>query len=321
MDETGLEAEREVKFSLNKGALVLAGVMLLVLIFDIQSGALATAWEAITGRHHSRSSVPALYAPLSAQERAEILSRPPQQQAERLMQAAINHDGGSLELISEQLDTWRGGLSNTPTWADLELAARNSNDLRVRSAAIEIDLIAFNLPKTEVTADLLHQAGESNPRVRPGNAYALGMLANRGVEPEKVRNWLLDWAHNPDEETRYWAVEGLALIGSDATAADLIEVLQSDPSPRVRERAAFSLVKTGMLTREQRLGAIPGLMRVADDPTLDSTTRDWVYQAMRDITEQRLGSDSAAWRDWYESHSSARLQQIRLAQPWHVPGN
>lgn len=40
-----------------------------------------------------------------------------------------------------------------------------------------------------------------------------------------------------------------------------------------------------------------------DDPTIDSTTRGWVFQALRDITGTSLGSDPAAWRDWWSQHA------------------
>jgi hypothetical protein len=55
-----------------------------------------------------------------------------------------------------------------------------------------------------------------------------------------------------------------------------------------------------MLSREQRLSAVPQLIDDADDPALDSQTHAWAFQVLTDITMQHLPNDSAAWRDWYQ---------------------
>jgi hypothetical protein len=55
-----------------------------------------------------------------------------------------------------------------------------------------------------------------------------------------------------------------------------------------------------MLTREQRLTAVPQLISYSDDPVLDAQTHAWAFQALNDITRQRLPNDSAAWREWYQ---------------------
>ncbi len=294
------------------GPLVLLFLMALALGFDIGSGALAEAWNKFS---HRAGHYPE-FSPLSQVEREQIFSRPPQEQAERLMQAALNHDQDAIELINRHLEPWRGQLKITRAWSDLDLAARNSDDLRVRVAAIEIDLLIFNLAKNEATADRLHTAGETDPAVRASNAYALGMLANRGVEPEEIRAWLLAWGQDRDETTRLWAVEGLAQIGTADTVNDLIGIFRSDPSLQVRERAACNLARAGMLTREQRMGALPRLLQIAEDAGEDSSTRAWAFQALRQITDQRLPDQGARWRDWYARSGGARLQQIRVSAPW-----
>ena len=55
-----------------------------------------------------------------------------------------------------------------------------------------------------------------------------------------------------------------------------------------------------MLNKEQRLSAVPKLLDYAQDVTLDPQTRTWVFQALGDITGQRLPHDASAWRDWYD---------------------
>jgi HEAT repeat protein len=79
--------------------------------------------------------------------------------------------------------------------------------------------------------------------------------------------------------------------------------MHDDPSALVRERAACSLAESGMLTHEQRLAAVPQLLTYADDPALDAQTRAWAFQALGDITGQRLPHDSATWHNWYEKQS------------------
>jgi hypothetical protein len=60
-----------------------------------------------------------------------------------------------------------------------------------------------------------------------------------------------------------------------------------------------------MLTREQRLRAVPELLRMMDDPSLDATTRGWVIQSLRDITGTFIGPDPAAWRTWWAQHGQS----------------
>jgi len=73
------------------------------------------------------------------------------------------------------------------------------------------------------------------------------------------------------------------------------------PALEIEERAACGLAQSGMLNREQRRTALPRLLDYAEDPSLDSDTHKWVFQALRDITGQTLPHDAAAWRQWYDS--------------------
>jgi hypothetical protein len=58
-----------------------------------------------------------------------------------------------------------------------------------------------------------------------------------------------------------------------------------------------------MFQQEQRMGAVPGLLKMMDDASLDPATRGWVFQALQDITGAGFGSDPAAWRNWWSHHS------------------
>jgi hypothetical protein len=248
-------------------------------------------------------------------------TQPPQAEAEFLLSAAINHDKGAADWINKLVEGWHGKLRRTQKWEDLQDTALYSNDLRVRAAAIEINLAVNNLAKTDETADRLMRSAESSPGNRPWAAWELGMLANRGVESERIHSLLVTYIHDPEQQTRFWAVEGLAHLGTDETIKDFLDVFRGDVSMEVRERAGCSLAKSGMLTREQRMKAVPGLIDLGDDDSLNETTRNWVYQALREITNEPLSNNSAAWRSWYAKYGTARQQEFKQGDPWTVVGN
>jgi HEAT repeat protein len=126
---------------------------------------------------------------------------------------------------------------------------------------------------------------QNDPAARPWAVWMLGVLGNRGVETQRVFVTLTDYRHDPDGQTRYWAIEGLAMLGTDETLQPLLEAFRGDPSPLVREHAGCGLAQSGMLSREQRLRAVPDLLRMTDDDmTLDAATRAWASQALHDIT-------------------------------------
>ena len=100
-------------------------------------------------------------------------------------------------------------------------------------------------------------------------------------------------------------MEGLALVGTAEVMPILLQTMHADPSPNVRERAACSLAESGMFTPEQRASAIPQLLNYTDDPSLDSQTHAWAFEALADITHQRLPNDSSAWRAWYEKQAAS----------------
>ncbi len=248
-------------------------------------------------------------------------TQPPQEQMEFLLQAAVNHDHGATDYINKMVEEWFGQLHSTPRWQVLQDTTLYSNDLRVRAAAIEINLAVYKLAKSPATIDNLVKAGERSVKNRPFAAWEMGMLANRGVELERVRGVLENYLHDPDQQTRFWAVEGLAHLGTDETIKDFVEVLHTDSSLDVRERAGCSLAKSGMLTREQRMKAVPGLIDVGEDNSLDPTTRSWVYQALREITNVNLPNDPAKWRTWWLNSGSAKVQEFHQSDSWAVLGN
>ncbi|HKV25281.1 MAG TPA: HEAT repeat domain-containing protein [Candidatus Acidoferrum sp.] len=239
---------------------------------------------------------------------AELARLAPQDQAERLLERAIQDDDTALDDLHARVDGWRGNLKNTDDLFNLVLEALNSKNLRVRTAAVEVDLAANNLSKSPESVTKLIQQLQSDPTTRGMSLWRLGSLGNRGVQPERVLTTLLHYTQSPSEHTRYWAVEGLAMLGNDATLDPLLDLLAHDPSPKVRERAASSLGQSGLLTREERLAAVPNLLNLADDDSLSLSTRQLVYGALRVITGAPLGNDANSWRAWWAGHDPARKQ-------------
>ena len=225
---------------------------------------------------------------------------PAQAQAEFLLERSINHYVGANREIESRLPSWRGKLQPNDRYESLFRMAINSDDLRVRAAAIEINLVARKLEKNIETVDRLEPLARSAPQGPRANAlWDLGLLGGRGVEPQRIAGILLASIHDDNVNIRYWAVEGLAYLATDETIDPLLRIFHDDPSPMIRERAACSLAQSGMLSRQQRLTAVPTLIEYAGDMALDDQTRGWVFQALRDITGESLPRDPAAWRAWW----------------------
>ncbi len=285
--------------------IVLAALAISLVIYAaLRPATIRAAWEEFE-RVVLLKSEPLSASPprLSEHIIEELASLPAQKQAEMLVQRSVNHYAGAIELLGERVDGWRGQLQLTPEFNGLLNAAINSNDLRVRAAALEVFLAAYNVEKTDTAANRLMNRIQDEPDARPWALWMLGALGNRGVEPERVFGTLLDYVKDPSEETRVWAVEGMALLGSENTIRPLLDTLRSDPSMRVRERAACSLAQSGMLTKDLRMTAVPEMIQMAEDPSVDTTTRSWVYQALRDITGASVQNDPAAWRSWWDENA------------------
>ena len=265
--------------------------------------------------------VPADRGNLSEHNIEWLETQPPQVQMEFLLGAAVNHDIGATNLIAGMVDGWRGKLKASDRWETLQDTALYSNDLRVRAAAIEVNLAVRQIPKTDEEADQLIETAHKLPDSRPYFAWELGMLANRGVRTGRIHELLAEWIHDPNQQVRFWAVEGLAHLGTDDTIKNFLDVFRNEPSLEVKERAGCSLAKSGMLTREQRMKAVPGLIDLGDDPSLDATTRNWVYQALREITGVNIGNDAAQWRNWYSAHGTDKVREFQKGDVWSVLGN
>lgn len=249
-------------------------------------------------------SVPASNAVLSEHELAEIEQMAPQQQALRLLQRAINGYRGALEQIDQRVGAWRGQLKMDGELQAMTNTAYNASNLRVRVASVEISIAAYGLDKSADTVEALIRDARDVEADRAWRLWAIGLLGNRGVAPSAARAAIDEHLRAADVETRKWAANSLAVLGSDGVIPVLTEVFRSDPSPEVRERAACGLADSGMFTREQRWKAIPAFLRAADDPNLDEQTRGWAFQALREISGESIASEASAWNDWWSKRQS-----------------
>lgn len=236
---------------------------------------------------------------------AEEISRlAPQQQAERLLELAIQRPDLSVTLIQRNLTSWRGHLEDTDHLFHLVLAALKSENPRVRVAAVEVDLAANNLMKSPESVEKLQRKIQSESEERYMALWRLGALGNRGVEPSAVLGTLKLYVHHRNQEVRFWAVEGLAMLGNAESIDMLLDVLAHDPAIKVRERAANGLSRSGLLTGEQRLTAVPQLLNLLDDDSLDAATQNLVGSTLEAITGASLGKNAGAWRDWWAHHDT-----------------
>jgi HEAT repeat protein len=251
------------------------------------------------------SSLVSTPQPRATDSNIEEISRlAPQQQAERLLELAMQQPDLSLSLIHRNLTSWRGHLEDSDRLFRLVLQALNSDDPRVRVAAVEIDLAANNLMKSPESVEKLQRQIQNGKEERLMALWRLGTLGNRGVEPSEVFSTLKLYAHHRNQEVRFWAVEGLAMLANDKSIDELLDILAHDPAPQIRRRAASGLSESGLFTGEQRLTAVPQLLNLLDDDSLDAATQGLVCATLEAVTGASFGRNAGAWRDWWAHHDS-----------------
>src|SRR5579872_5337450 len=274
------------------------GVLFAILAANI--GSAHAAWARFANLFSPHETAPA-----SAKDSRQLDRMKPQKQAEALLELAVGHSDAAVDQISSRVARWQGRVQWNPQIATLTTAALNSSDMRVRESGIEVELAAYGLGKNSASLNYLLKSADSPDHAKKIWAlWALGLMGNRGVEPDRILQVLTAHLKDSDADSRHWTVEGLALVGGTSAIAPLLQTMHDDPSPEVRESAACSLAQSGMFTREERLSAVPQLVTYTDDPSLDARTHAWAFQALNDITRQRLPNDSTAWRNWYESTKS-----------------
>ena len=241
---------------------------------------------------------------LTKSDMEEISRLAPQQQAECLLELAIERPDLSLGLIHRNLTSWRGHLEDSDRLFHLVLQALNSDDPQVRIASVEIDLAANNLVKSLESVEKLQRQIQGGTEARYMALWRLGVLGNRGVEPSQVFGTLKLYAHSRNQEVRFWAVEGLAMLGNGPSLDALLDILAHDPAAQVRRRAANGLSKSGLFTAAQRLAAVPQLLNLLDEDSLDAATQNLVGATLEAVTGASFGKNAAAWRDWWAHHDT-----------------
>jgi hypothetical protein len=143
--------------------------LLLTVIATAEAGRAQSVWDRIAefiGLHGKPA--PASASVLSEHEINELDKMSPQNQAELLLERAINHYRGANEQIAGRVDRWRGKLTSEGQLGSLIGIAIDSDDLRVRAPAMEIELAQMNMQKNGRTVDSLEnnaRFGERNARM------------------------------------------------------------------------------------------------------------------------------------------------------------
>ena len=157
------------------------------------TGSARAAWEQVAQFLNLQGKPePASANVLSEHEIEALDGMPAQNQAELLLERSINHYAGANAEIAARAHSWRGQITLTGRLTHLFTTAINSDDLRVRAAGIEVNILARKLEKNVATVDRLEaiaRSGEQGPR-----ANALWDLAReprrrartRGANPPRL---------------------------------------------------------------------------------------------------------------------------------------
>jgi hypothetical protein len=246
-----------------------------------------------------------------------ISALPAQQQAEELLARSLGHDERALEMFKERIEGWTSNVRLTDRVKQLDARANYSTDLRVRQADADLWLAMEGWHRNQEAVDLLLQRAEQDKQYRPTAYYFLGMEGSRGIATAHAFAVLRDHALNdPDPVVRQWAVEGLRFFKTDDALDVLYQSFTQDASYTVRDRAGCNVSDCGIFTRTQRMRLVPRLIDLANDPKLTRQMRNWVFMALREITDVSLPGDASAWRTWYAQHGAEKAAEFE-ALPWY----
>src|SRR5215472_14012711 len=260
--------------------------------------------------------------PLSDSDVERVLALPPQDQAEELFERAIGHDMRALEVFNKQVEEWIGHIHSTDRTAQLLQRAQFSKDLRIRLAHVDMSLALEGWRTNQQAADQLMERARTDPQYRAWAVYYLGMLAGRGVDYDRIHRVLLAYARNDkDASVRQWAVEGLRFLGKEEALDDLFVSFTQDPAMNVRDRAGCNISDCGIFTRYQRARMVPKFIALAAEPNTSAQMRSWCFLALREITDENVPADVAAWNQWYTDHGTEKMAAFERLEWWQVRGN
>jgi hypothetical protein len=264
------------------------------------------------------------YAPLTDDDVQRIQQLPMQDQAEELLERAIEHDPRALDLFEQNIGSpeWLGKIKLTERMKELERRSEFSKDLRVRFANADLNLSMDGWQKNDEGADKLIERARSDAQYRASAVYFMGMMAGRGVAYDRLYPVLLEYAkHDPNSMVRVWAVEGMRYLGTDEALDQLFDSFVNDPSDQVRNRAGCNVSDCGNFKRAQRMRMVPNLISLTQDPNTTPQMRNWSFLALHEITDANVANDASAWQSWYDQHGSEKLVQFEQADWWQVRGD
>jgi hypothetical protein len=265
---------------------------------------------------------PVNYSSLTDSDVQRLQAMPEQAQAEELLERAIRHDSRALDLFEQNIGIWLGDIKLSEHMKQLERRSRFSTDLRVRNANADLNLAMDGWSKTDNSVDLLIAKAESDPGYRQAAVYFMGMMAGRGVGYDRIYPVLVEYAReNPDANVRQWAVEGMRYLGTDEALDVLFESFTHDPSDAVRNRAGCNISDCGNFMRKQRMRMVPKFIELVEDPQTTPLMRNWSFMALREITDESLPADAAAWRDWYMQNGTEKMAEFEQMDGWKVRGD
>jgi hypothetical protein len=261
-------------------------------------------------------------APMTDADVERVRALPAQDQAEELLERAIGHDQRALQLFDQEAGEWAGHVRMSERMKQLEQRSQFSRDLRVRYANADINLALEGWQKNKVAANLLLERARTDRRYRAAAVYLLGMLAGRGVDYDRIHGELWNYArYDRDATVRQWAVEGMRFLGKDEVLDELFRAFTEDPSMSVRDRAGCNLSDCGVFTRKQRLRMVPKFLDLAMNPRTTTQMRNWCFMALREITDENLPADAAAWSRWYQDHGAEKMGDFERLEWWQVRGD
>jgi hypothetical protein len=264
------------------------------------------------------------YSPLTDDDVQRIQQLPMQDQAEELLERAIEHDPRALDLFEQNIGSpeWLGNIKLTERMKELERRSEFSSDLRVRFANADLNLSMDGWQKNDEGADKLIERARSDAQYRASAVYFMGMMAGRGIAYDRLYPVLLEYAkHDPDSIVRVWAVEGMRYLGTDEALDQLFDSFVNDSSAQVRDRAGCNVSDCGNFKRAQRMRMVPNLISLTQDPNTTPQMRNWSFLALHEITDANVANDAAVWQSWYDQHGSEKLVQFEQADWWQVRGD
>jgi hypothetical protein len=297
----------------------------IVLNFVRMQGGISRARNAAAARAAAHK-IPARahYAALTDDDVQRLQQLPVQDQAEELLERAIQHDSRALGLFEQNIDSddWRGKIKLTDRMKDLERRSEFSSDLRVRYANADLNLSMDGWQKNDEAAEQLIARARDDARYRANTVYLMGMMAGRGIAYDRIYPVLLDYAkHDPNATVRVWAVEGMRYLGTDEALDQLFDSFVNDKSEMVRNRAGCNVSDCGNFKRTQRMAMVPKLISLTAESSTPAQTRTWAFLALHEITDANVANDAAAWQNWYDTHGAKKLAEFQQADWWQVRGD